>query len=439
MSDEHESKEEDLTDNIIFLHNKYPEINDIFNFNIKPLEEIKESCLFVLDTNILLAPYSIGSQDFGNIKDKYKYLIDEERLFIPDHVIKEYVNKRQTKISELFHQIYSRKKNKMTLGNYPIFEGSDDFKSLKELEKKINAEIDKFNAEIDNVTDLMYSWSWNDPINVVYSELFNDSLILKTTINIEEFQSEFSNRMKNKIPPGYKDTNKNENVAGDYIIWKAILDLGSGKKSDVVFVSDETKNDWFTKSSKMTIFPKFELIDEFRRKTNGKTFYIIEFSKFLKILDIEEETIQAVKTAEIEARNYGKTRRYRKYPTNFHGQAVKALGDFLRERHRSSEIIFFPSSRTFDLVVHRSDNSRLYFVIITDIHQGIDSLLSDLGERRKEKVFIVIIKNWFEEMKFGIAYIMKSIDKFNKRSHFDYSIIIGTLIENNSIFQENSP
>ena len=61
----------------------YPEVEDAFKVIIKPLDQIKDSCLIVLDTNVLLLPYTVGSKGLDEIKKNYTKLISESRLYIP--------------------------------------------------------------------------------------------------------------------------------------------------------------------------------------------------------------------------------------------------------------------------------------------------------------------------------------------------------------------
>ncbi|RBN36406.1 hypothetical protein DMN50_35690, partial [Priestia megaterium] len=66
----------------------------------------------------------------------------------------------------------------------------------------------------------------------------------------DELKKDAEKRFKNQKPPGYKDSSKEENSAGDYIIWANILEL----KQDVIFVSNEKKTDWvYTDKHKNTI------------------------------------------------------------------------------------------------------------------------------------------------------------------------------------------
>ena len=101
--------------------------------------------------------------------------------------------------------------------------------------------------------------------------------------------------MENKIAPGYKDSGKDDDGLGDIIIWNTLLEIGSDKKSDVVFVSNDQKSDWFYKHDRLALYPKYELLDEFRRTSKGKTLHIISFTKFLEIQNANPKTLVEMK------------------------------------------------------------------------------------------------------------------------------------------------
>ena len=48
--------------NIFILRSLYPDAEAIFSFKPQTLEQIKDNCLVVLDTNVLLLPFDTGQQ-----------------------------------------------------------------------------------------------------------------------------------------------------------------------------------------------------------------------------------------------------------------------------------------------------------------------------------------------------------------------------------------
>ena len=75
-----------------------------------------------------------------------------------------------------------------------------------------------------------------------------------------------------------------------------MLEIAKDKGKDLIFVTNDQKNDWFYKQDKIGLYPKYELFDEFRRFTNGKSIAIVNFVKFLELSKAKEDTIAEVKT-----------------------------------------------------------------------------------------------------------------------------------------------
>ncbi|PCC37433.1 hypothetical protein CIK74_00500 [Glutamicibacter sp. BW77] len=87
-------------------------------------------------------------------------------------------------------------------------------------------------------------------------------------------------RFKNKIPPGYGDSGKtNENSSGDYIFWAQTMKYAKENGSDVILVTDDSKEDWRIKTNGKALRPRPELIMEFERET-GQRIVILNSDNF---------------------------------------------------------------------------------------------------------------------------------------------------------------
>jgi len=98
------------------------------------------------------------------------------------------------------------------------------------------------------------------------------------------------------------DSGKNDGGSGDLIIWNTLLALAEERHVNIAFVSNETKEDWYYKSRNRTGTPTFQLrldlVDEFRRKTSGRTIRILSFSAFLAAIKADQEVQRQVLHAE---------------------------------------------------------------------------------------------------------------------------------------------
>ncbi|WP_241669719.1 PIN-like domain-containing protein [Vibrio furnissii] len=134
----------------------------------------------------------------------------------------------------------------------------------------------------------------------MYHEVLSDRVLSDEAISTDVVDADLKRRSRLNIPPGYKDKSKEQNQAGDLLIWYEILNLAESKDKHVIFVSGDEKADWWHQSGKNPLYPRFELVDEFREKTNGKSFHIVSLSKLLEIFETDREVVESIKSSESE-------------------------------------------------------------------------------------------------------------------------------------------
>lgn len=275
--------------NHFILNHIYPEIDGILNRTAKSLEQIYEDALFVLDTNSLLAPFQTGKDDIEKIKSVYEDLIKDKRLFIPKHVLKEFAKNRSTKISELYSHIdkYLSETPTIKAFEYPILGEFESYKKLNEARANILTHLKDYKESLKELKKGVTNWNWSDPVTVMYSNTFNSDSIVDSVLNEENLLELYNNRLLHDIPPGNKDKSKDKNAIGDFVIWQTILELGKSKKQDIIFISNDEKNDWLLKGNKQSISTKFELVEEFWRETEGHNFICMTFENFVQLQGLQ--------------------------------------------------------------------------------------------------------------------------------------------------------
>jgi len=320
----------------IFLHHAiYPNASDIFNVAIKPVEDIIDDCLFVIDTNVLLLPYTTSSSGFDEIKKAYSKIISRKQLLIPAQVAREFAKNRPEKIKTLFQQLsrIREKIQKPTTGQYPLLESLTEYKEAVNLEKEIQKVQSEYLKKIESILIQIKNWRWNDPISSVYKELFKPEFVKELDWDENKIIKELERRNKYSIPPGFNDKSKDDFGVGDLIIWLTILKFAKEQDKDVVFISGDEKNDWFYRSENQSLYPRFELITEFKNNTNQKSFHIIKLSQLLSILGAKEEAVKEVEIREINASvDYQDIR-------NFGINSEKSVLRWLQETQGKSEIL----------------------------------------------------------------------------------------------------
>lgn len=303
--DEKNKKRESKEISFLSYNKIFPNCLNLFYMNIPEFKEIWNNCVFVLDTNCLLVLYKNSSDSLSEITNVYKNLINSSegdkipKIMLPGHVIREFMVNREEMIQNIYEEVKKMQDtDKFHVPNIPILEEMPEFKQYKEnIEKgKEIAKIAKKNAI--ELQDQIKKWGTNDIIWKAYQEIFSKNVIYELDLSPGKRKDLFNDmkyRYEHKIPPGYEDGGKDKNSEGDFIIWKTILEFGKKYQKNIIFITQDSKKDWYLKSNKDVIFPKFELIEEFYRVTNGKFFTIINFREFLEKSNVKTEIIKEMK------------------------------------------------------------------------------------------------------------------------------------------------
>lgn len=183
------------------------------------------------------------------------------------------------------------------LGRYPLLETPLNPKPSLKLKAKFILGISEYRKAISALIKQIRSWRWNDPMSQLYASLFTPELIVEPGIGKEALEVDIKRRIEHKIPPGYKDAGKDDLGSGDVLIWHTILESGKTSRKDVIFVSGDEKTDWFHQSDG-SLYPRFELIDEFRRICGPLSFHILKLSEFLDLFGAEQEVVKEVRNEE---------------------------------------------------------------------------------------------------------------------------------------------
>jgi hypothetical protein len=285
-----------------------------------------ENALFIFDTNVLLNLYRYQSSTRDALLQVMERL--EKRVWIPYHVGLEFQRNRLKVIAEQ-HKRFSEVKGivaKTISGMKNEFDGLQ----LKKRHSHINPDqlienIEKvqsdFIKELGKQEEKSISVNSDDEIRNRIDKLFNE-LIGSAPENqkiINELFSEGEDRYRNNIPPGYKDSSKDEKNPdeftysgitykrkyGDLIIWKQIISHASENKlKNIILITDDNKADWWWKvesNGVKTIGVRPELKDEIFREAEVDNFHVYNTEGFLSYANeqlnaqVTEEAIEEVR------------------------------------------------------------------------------------------------------------------------------------------------
>jgi rRNA-processing protein FCF1 len=293
---------ENLDDDFdVFVTNSvFPDAKSLFSSGPQSLLGIQNESVIVLDTNVLLVPFTTGKESLEQINQTLRSLVGEERLFIPGQVAREFVKNRAKKLSELYQQL-TRKMNdapQLQKGRYPLLDSLNEYQQVVILEEEIDAKIREYRKVLKSVIEHVRNWIWNDPVSLMYEELFKGDIVFDPEFDQEMVLEKLEKHKIHKLPPGYKDSGKDDKGVGDLLIWQTILEIGKKYKKNVFFVTGDDKTDWWYRSERQSLYPRYELVDEFRRFSDGKLFHMIHFSTLLNLYGASEDVVKEVRQKE---------------------------------------------------------------------------------------------------------------------------------------------
>lgn len=253
--------------------------------------EIWENSTIVFDANVLLNLYEYSPETASEYISAMEMCKD--RIKMPYWVVYEFLKNRTGIIND---QIESYDKLILKLNDnlkcikdekkHP-FVDSEKLKAFDRSTQSIIKELNRKKNEYRKNSSQNSDEKLDKLINI-FSDKIGDSY---NDEELDAIMKEGDLRMTAKIPPGYKDyKNKNKlkdspnrlercGLYGDYIIWKQILKIAEKNKTNILFVSNDSKEDWCDPANGQT---KRELFKEFSELIEGKYFRVIQSIEFLE-------------------------------------------------------------------------------------------------------------------------------------------------------------
>lgn len=277
-------------------------------------KEIWKDSIIVLDTNVLLNLYRYTqetSEQILNLLQKYK-----ENLWMPHQVALEYHYNRKSviveqsgsyeKVCDAFDDVPNKVRNMLNqdLSNFKK-RHKEDVESFFEIIKKVTDEQIK---KLRNKNEIELDLTKEDTIKNKITELYENKVGKPYEYSkMKELEKEAEERFKKSIPPGYKDLNKKtgtkfyngvviQNKLGDIILWKQILNFALEREVNIIFLTDEQKEDWWYDINNKIIGPRVELLNEFTYVTN-KEFHMFSSIGFVERHeeDLNQNTVSEVR------------------------------------------------------------------------------------------------------------------------------------------------
>lgn len=246
------------------------------------IDRIWSNGLIVFDANILLHLYRYDALLRRKLLDIIGDAKIKDRIWIPNRVYEEFLKNRpaviceqgsiedkvQSKISNSLCELKKDIKAIFPRDFHPYISQKDLVDKIEVLEDEIKKQIHTKKKEIYNFT------FDSDAILKEIQQLLERKIEPEVSnFELEEIISEGKERYLKSIPPGYKDKDKGEpDCYSDLIIWKRILNKAKEGR-DIIFVIDDSKEDWWRKEKGKIIGPNPQLLKEFYNVTHSKILF----------------------------------------------------------------------------------------------------------------------------------------------------------------------
>ena len=271
---------------------------------IGKFQEIRSSeHLIVLDTNVLLELYRQPANISLDVISALKKI--QNNIYVPRQVYDEYLKnyhktcgdekKKYKKVTEELSDSLKKLHNDIAkkVGEYRKHNYTDISKLQNNLNEKIKDTqniITEFEKSHHEEIQLNIDFLENDKVKEFIDLLHNEGNIgkkipfSKKLLLLQEGQI----RYDNLIPPGFRDSAKiGEAKYGDLFVWKDIIAIAKEKNTNIIFVCNDTKEDWWEKNKDTPIDLRQELNEEFKETNPSLSIHFLTLDKFFSYLSEE--------------------------------------------------------------------------------------------------------------------------------------------------------
>lgn len=274
----------------------------------------------VLDTNILLELYRQPANISLDIIDGLKKIANN--IFIPRQVYEEYLKNYQkvcgdekkkykkvrqelSKLAEKLKQDIDAKFNDYRNHNY-----TDISKLQEHLNKKveeINDLIKDYEKNHEKDIKLNTDFLKKDEVNIFVEWLLSENKVGKEFMFSEKMDilKEGKLRFENLIPPGYMYCEKEgSDKYGDLFVWKSIINTAKSENCNILFISNDIKEDWWKIDNNLPTDVRDDLLKEFKEINHDLNIHFLTLERFFSYLSEELKIGQSKSALQLSARQY---------------------------------------------------------------------------------------------------------------------------------------
>jgi PIN like domain len=244
------------------MRNLYPGYT---RFSDDELAEMWKSCVFAFDASALLDLYRLTPTS----REEYFWALEyvKDRIWLPNQSGLEYYENRKAVITTgegSYQQIpklvtESASHFRKQLDRYRQYRWIEADRWLSVLDNTVKELVD----QIEKEKHVLENFLEHDPVEKRLQTLFGGKVGAPYP-SMHAIFSHAEQRLQLRIPPGFKDSaeKKDFHHYGDVVIWFQLLDFAKESRRDLVFVTSDTKADWWAQQDGKTLGVRPELVQE---------------------------------------------------------------------------------------------------------------------------------------------------------------------------------
>lgn len=271
-------------------------MRDIFPAFFRPTDlgykSLWKDAVFAIDANVVLNLYRYSTETRKQLEATLSAL--KTRLFIPHQAAREFLRNRLS--------VTAGQANEYTKAIEKLSELASTLSDRRRHPYLEEAELPNFNETVDRIRGQLESQKTALLGRLSHDEIleFIEQVFAGRTgkpfedTRLAEIAAEGEKRYAARMPPGFEDAKKDDagdpyRKYGDLVLWKQIIAHAKETSKPVLFITDDSKEDWWLKQSGRTIGPRTELREEFIADAK-QDFWMYTVDKFV------EEAAKVTKT-----------------------------------------------------------------------------------------------------------------------------------------------
>jgi hypothetical protein len=259
------------------MRDQFPEF---YTPTAEQFDNLWADALFVLDANVLLDIYRFSPGTTDQLFGVLEQLGD--RIWVPYQAALEYQRNRHS-VSAAALDAYDKSAAKLDSVikdlQDALYKNIDSESFLKGVRKSFDSAKRRLAEARARHAKLVPADKLNDRLAKLLDGKVGRPYLAQ---DLAAKQKLAEARLKDQIPPGFKDSGKpGVDKFGDVIVWFQLLDHAKAQKKPIVLVSGDFKEDWWWRERGKTIGPRPELRRE-ALDVAGVDFYMYNTERFLQ-------------------------------------------------------------------------------------------------------------------------------------------------------------